>query len=124
MLAACAVGWGIYRGGVSLNLDRFFRATAVVLVLVAAGLVASALHTAHEATWLNHLQAPAVDLSWLVHPGSVVSSLLTGILGLRPQLTVGESLGWLLYALPMLVFVLWPRRRSLRRAAPDPAISS
>ena len=35
-----------------LNLTRFFRATGVVLVFVAAGLVASALHTAHEAGWL------------------------------------------------------------------------
>jgi high-affinity iron transporter len=119
VLGACAIGWGIYRGGVSLNLDRFFRATAVVLVLVAAGLVASALHTAHEASWLNHLQAPALDLSWLVHPGSVVSSLLTGILGLRPHPTVGELLGWLVYALPMLIFVLWPRRQLLRRPAEE-----
>jgi iron uptake system component EfeO len=118
VLAACVVGWGIYRGGVRLNLDRFFRATAVVLVLVAAGLVSSAIHTAHEATWLNDLQAPVVDLSWLVHPGSVVSSLLTGILGLQPHPTVGEAVGWLVYALPMLLFVLWPRRRALRRAAP------
>ena len=93
---ACVIGWGIYRGGVNLNLDRFFRATAVVLVLVAAGLVASAIHTAHEAAWLNSLQGTTVDLSWLVHPGSVTSSLLTGILGLQPHPTVGETAGWLL----------------------------
>jgi high-affinity iron transporter len=111
VLAACVIGWGIYRGGVRLDLDRFFRATAVVLVLVAAGLVASALHTAHEASWLNGLQAPAIDLSWLIHPGSVGASLLTGILGLQRHPTVGEAVGWLVYALPMLAFVLWPRRR-------------
>ena len=34
----CALGWGIYRGGVKINLARFFRVTSVVLVLVAAGL--------------------------------------------------------------------------------------
>jgi hypothetical protein len=43
------------------NLTRFFRATGLVLVLVAAGLVATALHTAHEAGWLNSLQGQTVD---------------------------------------------------------------
>ena len=67
--------------GVKLNLTRFFRATGVVLVFVAAGLVASALHTAHEAGWLATGQGQALDLSWLVVPGTWTSSLLTGMLG-------------------------------------------
>ncbi len=54
-----AIGWGIYGGGIRLNLARFFRVTSVALVLVAAGLVMSAIHTAHEATWLNSLQEHA-----------------------------------------------------------------
>jgi high-affinity iron transporter len=116
---AVLLGWGIYTGGVRLNLGRFFRITGVALVLVAAGLVMSAFHTAHEATWLNSLQHPAVNLSWLVRPGTVSSSLLTGVLGLQPRPTVGETAGWLLYAVPMLLFVLWPRGlfASRRRAA-------
>src|SRR5690242_13390435 len=109
VLLAVAIGYGIYRGGVHLNLARFFRVTAVVLVLVAAGLVASALHTAHEATWFNALQGQAVDLTWLVRPGTVSSSLVTGVLGIQPQPTVGEALGWVLFAVPMLVYVLLPR---------------
>ncbi len=110
VLVAALLGWGIYRGGVRLNLARFFRLTGVALVLVAAGLVMSALHTAHEAGWLNSLQRQAFDLSFLVRPGTVTSSLLTGVLGLQPQPTVGEAAGWLFYALPMLAIVLWPDR--------------
>ena len=56
ILLAIGLGYGIYRGGIRLNLARFFRVTAVALVLVAAGLVMSAVHTAHEATWFNSLQ--------------------------------------------------------------------
>ncbi len=41
VLVAVVIGWGIYRGGVRLDLARFFRVTAAVLVLVAAGLVAT-----------------------------------------------------------------------------------
>ena len=121
ILVAVGIGWGIYGGGIRLNLSRFFRVTSVALVLVAAGLVMSAIHTAHEATWLNSLQEHAVDLSWLVRPGSVLSSLLTGVLGLQPQPTVGEAAGWLIYAIPMLVFVLWPDGRNPFRAAAKPS---
>jgi high-affinity iron transporter len=117
VLVAVAIGWGIYRGGVRINLSRFFRATGVVLVIVAAGLVLGALHTAHEATWLNSLQDPAVNLSWLVKPGTVSSSLLTGILGLQPRPVTIEVVGWFVYAIPMLAFVLWPQRRRAPRGA-------
>jgi len=118
VLVAVLLGFAIYRGGVKIDLARFFRLTGVVLVLVAAGLVASALHTAHEAGWLNGLQAQALDLTWLVGPGTVRSALLTGMLGLQPKPAVGETIGYLLYALPMLVYVLWPRgwRPRLRRS--------
>ncbi|HEX4465697.1 MAG TPA: iron uptake transporter permease EfeU [Solirubrobacteraceae bacterium] len=118
VLVAVVIGCGIYRGGVRLNLGRFFRVTAAVLVLVAAGLVASAIHTAHEAAWLNSLQQPTIDMSWLVHPGSVGSSLLTGMLGVQPHPTIGEVGGWLIYALPMLAYVLWPTGHKPRGRRP------
>jgi high-affinity iron transporter len=118
---AVAIGWGIYKGGVRLNLSKFFRFTAAVLVLVAAGLLASAAHTAHEAGWLNVLQGQALDLSWLIVPGSVTSSLLTGMLGLQPQPTVAEAVVYVLYAVPMLVYVLWPQRARPRAPAGQPA---
>lgn len=110
--AAIVIGVALYRGGMKLNLERFFRITSAFLVLVAAGLLATAAHTASEATWLNTLQDPALDLSWLVVPGTVTSSLLTGMLGLQPRPTDIEVLVYLLYAVPMLAFVLWPRRGS------------
>jgi high-affinity iron transporter len=120
VVCAVVVGWAIFRGGARINLGRFFRITGVALVLVAAGLVMSALHTAHEAGWLNDLQDSTVSLSWLVRPGTVSSSLLTGVLGLQPKPTSGEAAGWLLYAIPMLAYVLWPQRRP-RRPAAEPA---
>lgn len=112
---AVAIGYGIYRGGVLLNLGRFFKITGLVLVLVAAGLVMTVMHTAHEAGWLNAGQAQAADLTWLVRPGTPLSSLLTGVLGVQPQPTVVEALTWLLYAVPMLLYVGWPRRPVIRR---------
>ena len=98
-----------------LNLSKFFRATGLVLVLVAAGLVVNALRTAHEAGWLNIAQGRTVDLTWLVSPGSVQSSLLTGMLGLQSRPVVIEVIGWLVYLVPVGLFVAWPPGRSLAR---------
>jgi high-affinity iron transporter len=115
LAAAIVLGLGIYRGGVKINLSRFFRITGLVLVLVAAGLLATSIHTAHEAGWFDYLQSQAIDLSWLVKPGEVSGSLLTGMLGLQPEPTTGEAAAYLLYALPVGLYVIWPNRWRLRR---------
>ncbi|HWA66642.1 MAG TPA: iron uptake transporter permease EfeU [Mycobacteriales bacterium] len=111
IVVAVGLGWGIYRGGVKLNLSKFFRATGLVLVLVAAGLVMTAIHTAHEAGWLDVGQHQTFDMSWLVRPGSIRASLLTGILGLQPQPVVIELVGWLVYLVPVAAYVGWPQGR-------------
>ena len=124
---AVVLGYLIYRGGLHINLQKFFKITAVVLVLVAAGLLAGAAHTAHEAGWLNILQTRALDLTWAVEPGSVQSALITGMFGIQPEPTVVEVFVWLAYAIPMTIYVLMPgRRRSVPRpaSAPSPQPSS
>jgi len=115
LVGAVVVGFGLYRGGVHINLSRFFRITGLVLVFVAAGLLATAAHTANEAGWINSFQSQAVDLSWLVDPGTVTESLLTGMLGLRASMTIAEVVVYLAYAIPMVAFVLWPRPLRARR---------
>jgi high-affinity iron transporter len=125
LVAAIAIGLGLYRGGVRINLTRFFRVTGLVLVFVAAGLLASAVHTAHEAGWINSFQSQAIDLSWLVQPGTVTGSLLTGMLGLQPTPTQVEVFVYLAYAIPMTLYVLWPDRlRVGRRSKADSTAAS
>ncbi|HET6152432.1 MAG TPA: iron uptake transporter permease EfeU [Marmoricola sp.] len=124
---AIVLGFGIYRGGVRINLSKFFRATGLVLVLVAGGLVVSALHTAHEAGWLDSGQHRLLDLSGVVRPGSVLASLLTGMLGVQPFPVLTEVAGWLLYVIPVGIFVAWPPGRavavgSLRRTLAGVAV--
>ncbi len=108
VIVAAIIGWGIFKGGLRLNLARFFKITGVVLVFVAAGLVASAIHTAHEAGWITFGQTQVADLSWLAPRGSIVAALLTGVLGVQPEPVAIEVVGWLLYLIPMLIVVLWP----------------
>jgi high-affinity iron transporter len=113
---AVVLGYLIYRGGVRLNLSKFFRITGLVLVLVAAGLVVSAFHTAHEAGWVNFGQQQVVDLSWLVAPGTIQASLLTGMLGVQPRPVLIEVIGWLVYLIPVGIYVAWPARKPVKPA--------
>jgi high-affinity iron transporter len=118
VLVAAAIGWGIYRGGVKINLARFFRITAVLLVIIAAGLVSSALHHANEAALFTSGRDQALDLSSILEPSSdsVITGVVTGLFGIYPYPSVAEVVGWLAYAVPMLAFVLWPQRCTDPRA--------
>lgn len=123
IVIAAGLGYGIYRGGVKLNLSRFFRITGLVLVLVAAGLLMSALRTGHSAGWINVGQAELVNLSWLVQPGSILESLLTGVLGLQRGPRVIEVIAWAVYFVPMAAYVVWPQPKRTAPARPAPAAS-
>jgi high-affinity iron transporter len=122
---AVVLGWLVYRGGIRLNLARFFRLTGFVLVLVAAGLLASAVHDLAEAKIITVAQTTALDLTWLVSPNTVRASLLTGMLGLQPVPTRAEVVAWLAYAIPMSLYVLWPQRpRRTQQAASSAATTT
>lgn len=108
ILIAVVIGWGIYAGGVRINLTRFFRFTGAFLILVAAGLTITTLSTAHEAGWLNAGQQATVNLSWLVAPGTVQSALITGVLGIPAAPRLIEVIGWFAYLVPVALYVYWP----------------
>lgn len=115
---ASALGYAIYKGGARVNLSRFFRVTGVVLVLVAAGLVASSIHEFAEAGVLPWWQTPALDLTAIVAPGSIRAGLLTAFLGVQAVPTYAELAGWLLFLVPAAWYVL----RRPRLKIPTPAI--
>ncbi|KAA0100092.1 high-affinity Fe2+/Pb2+ permease [Mycolicibacterium sp. P1-18] len=114
---AVAVGAGIYFGSLRLDLGRFFRITGIFLVFIAAGLVMSGLRTAHEAGWVDVGQRRVVDLSAVLGTKSVVGAVVTGMFGIPPDPRLVEVLGWLLYAIPVLVVFQWPAA-----LAPGPAV--
>jgi high-affinity iron transporter len=118
IVVAAGIGYGIYKGGVKLDMARFFKATGLVLVIVAAGLVAFAMHTGYEAGWFNFGRGEALDLSWFIKPGTVFSALFTGILGFQPKPTTSEVLGWLVYFVPMSIYVLRPQKARPRTSTP------
>ncbi len=106
LIAAIAVGYGIYQGGVRLNLRQFFNWTGVFIIFVAAGLLASTLRAFHEAGVWNALQAIVYDASSFLSEHSALGAALSGILGYREAPTLGEVIVYFAYLIPVLFLFL------------------
>jgi high-affinity iron transporter len=109
LLGATGVGAAIYLGGVRLDLRRFFRWTGVFIVLVAAGLLASAVRAFHEAGLWNGLQETLFDLSHTLPTDSPVGAVLAGLLGYNDMPTLGEGIVYLAYLIPALLLFSFDR---------------
>ncbi|MGH9018792.1 MAG: FTR1 family protein [Acidimicrobiales bacterium] len=110
VLLAVIIGVAVVRGGVRVDIARFFRITGIVLVVSAAGLAMTAIHAANTGGWLVFGQTPQFDWSRLSPPGTVQSAFVSGVFGIQPYPTLIDVVVWLAYLIPMLGVVLWPRR--------------
>jgi high-affinity iron transporter len=115
-----AVGWGLYSGGVRLDLRRFFRYTGLFILLVAAGLLAGVLRKLHEGGVWNHLQTVVFDMSDRLPMDSPVGAVLSGLLGYQAAPVVGEVVVYLAFLAVALFFFCArpPRRRRHARSRP------
>ncbi|MEO8882840.1 MAG: iron uptake transporter permease EfeU, partial [Devosia sp.] len=95
LAGAAAVGFAIYWGGIRLNLAKFFRWTAVFILVVAAGLLAGSVRSLHEAGLWNGLQQVVFDLSHVLPQDSPLGTFLTGILGYQDTPTASEVIVYL-----------------------------
>ncbi|MFD2173755.1 iron uptake transporter permease EfeU [Rhodobacter lacus] len=108
ILVSILLGWGIYAGGLRLNLRLFFRASGLFILFVAAGLFSAALRSLHEAGLWNLLLSPAWDLSQSLPLSSVTGAVLSALFGYHESPSVGEVLAWALFLACTLPLFLRP----------------
>jgi high-affinity iron transporter len=105
---AAVLGWAIFRGGRQLSLPRFFAATTVLLVFVAAGLFSTGIGKliglgiipAGDAWW---------DTSWLLDDHSTVGGFLSGLTGYRARPSGPEVIAYVVYLVTAGLLLFAPR---------------
>jgi high-affinity iron transporter len=119
LAAAVGLGWAIFIGGRRIDLRRFFTITGVVLVFVAAGLIAFAVHEFGEAGIIANT-GTAFDIGAILPETSPIGTLLAAMFGYRSAPTPFELIAYLAYLVPvMTLFVLdgrWPMSRTAAKA--------
>jgi high-affinity iron transporter len=105
LAAAAALGWAIFRGGTRVSLPRFFAVTAVLLLLVAAGLFSTGVGKL-EALGVLPQTGIAWDSSRLLSDEGLVGGFLGGLVGYRARpsmLEAAAAASYLLLAGALLV---------------------
>jgi len=105
---AVALGVLLYREGIRMNLRSFFRLTGWILIIVAAGLFAFAVHELQEAGWLPLLEQTAFDVSPTLPDDSGIGAVLRGLVGYNADPTVLEVVAWLGYLVVVGALYLRP----------------
>ncbi len=108
LLGATALGWAVFKGGMKIDMRRFFRWTGAFVILVAGGLMAGTLKHFHEAGIWNYLQSTAFDFSSVLPSDGFVGTILGGMLGYRDAPSVGEVVVYLAFTVPALILFLRP----------------
>jgi high-affinity iron transporter len=122
LTVAVVLGVLLYRGGLRLNLRSFFRITGLLLIVVAAGLFAYALHELQEAGWLPVLAGTAFDVSGSFPDDSGVGGILRAIFGYQANPTWLEIVGWFGYLVVVGGLFLRSAPAPLRREEPMPSM--
>src|SRR5947207_5299489 len=123
IVAAAVLGWLVFRGGRRIPVRRFFAITTVLLVLVAAGLLASALARFDNLGYVPSTQG-LWDTSWLLEDGKGLGGFLAGLIGYRARPTLLEAGAWLVYVVTIGAVLWGPRRtRPAARSISSPEVA-
>jgi len=104
--AAVAVGFLVFEYAVKFNIGLFFRVTAIVLVLLAAGLFSQGVHELQEAkvlpVWVEHVYDINPPLNQdgsypALHDHGTVGSILRGLVGYDGAPSALQVLGYFGY---------------------------
>jgi high-affinity iron transporter len=120
--AAAIIGYLVYRGSHLINLRWFFRVTGALIILFAAGLLATGVHEFQDGGLLPSVHEHLWNLTnvKLLNPDqSTIGQLLKGLLGWSPNPSLEMALVYLAFLIPIGTIFLLQTRKVPRVRAPQ-----
>jgi high-affinity iron transporter len=123
-LAGAVLGFGVaiglgflyFSGSKRFSIRTFFRATTVLLVIFAAGMVAYGIHELEEAQVLPVFIEHLWDINYVLNENSPLGLILKGLVGYNANPSLLEVVGYLTYlVLVSLYLIRGPITRRLNR---------
>lgn len=111
----------LYFGAIRINFAVFFKYTGIFLIVVAAGILAYGIRALQIGGLLPGGSSIAFDITAHYDASSWYGTVLAGIFNFRPEPTVLQAIGWVVYLVIVLFLFLRPVRVP---AAPEPALST
>ncbi len=116
---ATAAGVVLYYGSARLPLKQFFLGSAIVLMVLAAGLLTNALADLHEATIISNLGSRPWDTESFISMTSAVGKFLHTVLGYDSAPAISQILLYWAYLVVVLAaYLFWPAPRPRRPVEP------
>jgi len=108
----------LYRGAAKIRLDLFFNRTAILLIVIAAGVLAYGLGDLQDAGWLPGHTWVAFDISQYIDASSWWASIIVGVTELSPVMTWLQVVFYLGYlAVVLTLFIREGRRKHVTKPA-------
>ena len=110
--------WLLYRSAIKINLGKFFSRTAVLLIVIAAGVLAYGLGDLQDAGLLPGRTWLAFDLSSVIAPDAWWVTIVRGVTNLSPTMTWLQVVAYVGY-LAVVLTVFFARTPAPAREKPQ-----
>jgi high-affinity iron transporter len=119
LAVAAAAGWLLFATTTRLNVQAFFRATSILLIFFAAGLVAHGVHELNEASIIPAVVEHVWDLNPVLDENSGVGQILKALFGYNGNPSLTEVVAYIGYW--VVVLLALRRADTQRKMAPAQA---
>ncbi|HZJ02828.1 MAG TPA: iron uptake transporter permease EfeU [Thermoleophilia bacterium] len=114
LIAAVLLGYAVYRGSIRLDLAKFFTATGILLIVLAAGMLAYGLHELQEVGVVPVTVEHLWDMNAILDDGAGAGAFLKGLVGYNGNPSLLEAIAYWLYLGIVGVLFLRPAASTIR----------
>jgi len=117
LAAAALLGWMLFATSKRISLAKFFKATNVVMVVFAGGLIGLSLQAFNTAGWIPAIIPHVWNITPILSDQSTLGGILKSLFGYSSNPSLSEVMGYFAYYVVLLAVIYFTRERKLARAS-------